>query len=139
VSTNLVYNKQIANLKEIKNKSKLTNSDFILAILEISLNAHRYGIEFLNKSKLFWEAVTNMKEFKNIFLQFKPETLRKYWRYLSETSSIEKLLDNLKKYKDKIDENENKLLTVISIISDAKPKSNTNANAKQGTSKNSSI
>ncbi len=115
-SSNLPNNKQIANLRDLNSKSKLSNSDFILAILEISLNAHKYGIEFLNKSKFFWEAVTQLQEFKNIFLQFKPETLRKYWRFISETDDIEKILDIVKKFKTSIDDSETKLLTVISII-----------------------
>jgi len=116
LQSNVTLNKSIVNLKEINSKSKVSTSDFILAITEISLNSQKYGIEFLNKSKFFWEAVTRLDEFKNIFLQFKPETLRKYWRFISENDEIEKMLETVKKFKNSIDESETKLLTVISII-----------------------
>lgn len=117
LSVGVTYNKQIANLADLNKKTKLNNSDFILALLEISLNSHKYGIEFSNKSKFFWEEVIRLGQFKNIFLKFKSETLRKYWRFLSENEDVEKVLETVKKFRDSIDELDNiRLLTVISIL-----------------------
>ena len=63
----------------------------IFSIVEITTNAKYYGMVNSTRSRIFWEVLNDVQEFKNIFGNFKSETLRKYWRLLSSVGEDEKL------------------------------------------------
>ena len=68
----------IINIKDLK--VPLNNTQIILMLLEICLNSSNYGINLDNSSRLFWEKIAEKKNEFSVLEQFKPETLRKYWR-----------------------------------------------------------
>lgn len=82
----------------IDKKSGYTNSDMILMILEICLNAKKYGITSSNNTRKFWDEVYEKEEWENFLLTFKPETLRKYWRILRDTNDYKKIIDTVQSY-----------------------------------------
>lgn len=95
------------------------NSDILLSIFEIATNPHAYGISTFNNSRAFWDKLPEVAQFSKILEAYKTETLRKYWRVLSEISnSPNKVIDIIKKSKDSINLSSLKLLTIISNIKD---------------------
>lgn len=106
VKINFTQIKRIIDISVVNSQSEITNSDLILCILEICINSIYYGFKYSNKSKIFWENLMKKNEFKNIFLNFKPETLKKYWIILSEIKDYEKAVDLININKDLIDRKE---------------------------------
>ena len=94
----------IINISEIKNKEKIENSDLLLLIIEICQNAKSYNLHKSSKSKLFWDEVFNKSEIAEIFKNFKSETLRKYWRLISETNKISVYVETIKKFSNSINQ-----------------------------------
>jgi hypothetical protein len=89
----------VMNLSELKDKKTgYTNSDMILMILEICLNAKKYGITSSNNTRKFWDEVYEKEEWENFLLTFKPETLRKYWRILRDTNDYKKIIDTVQSH-----------------------------------------
>jgi len=110
----------IINLKELSNKTEpLLNSEMILTILEICLNSSKYGLENKdNSSRSFWDKISDINEINFLVKNFKPETLRKYWRKLRSAKKYQNIVNAVNKYADKINDKEIKLLSSINIISD---------------------
>ena len=80
IYNNYLYG-NIINLEDLSNKKKpLQNTEIILAIMEICLNSSKYGINLDNSSRNFWEKIGEREDIFSVIKQFKPETLRKYWR-----------------------------------------------------------
>lgn len=100
------------------NNKALDNSEVILAIFEITNNSEFYGISKSNKSRSFWDGLHNVKEFEKILASYKSETLRKYWRLLSEMKNRKQFLDIVRKYSQEIDSTNLKFLTIITTIKD---------------------
>lgn len=95
------------------------NSDILLSIFEIATNPHAYGLTASNNSRAFWDKLPEVSQFSKILEAYKSETLRKYWRLLSEiSSSPNKVIDIIKKSRDLINLSSLKLLTIISNIKD---------------------
>lgn len=92
----------IVNYEDLLKKEKIENSDLILLIIEICQNASKYNLKKSNKSKLFWDEVFLKAEFAQMFKQFKPETLRKYWRVIAETNNVKAFLETTLNYAEKI-------------------------------------
>lgn len=110
----------IINLNELNpedDNSHIDNSDVLLSIIEIATNGSLYSISLSNKSRHYWDALNNNKKFSKILSHYKSETLRKYWRIISEISSIDKVLNVVNSYKDQINSTNLKILTIISGIS----------------------
>ena len=98
--------KKYINLKLVSQKSKITNVELLLSILEIAKNYKYYQFQdFSNKSKCFWENVITVEELKRIFdkLHLNAETLRKYWRSLKTIIEIEKITENINQNKEFIE------------------------------------
>ena len=109
----------VINLEEISNNNKvLENSEVLFAIYEVTTNSNYYGLNLSNKSRCFWDRLTLMKCFEKILASFKSETLRKYWRTLSEISNQKKVLDTIKKHSKAINSTNMKLLTIITLLKD---------------------
>ena len=98
------------------NDTNIPNSDLILIILEICLNSAQFGIEKDNSSRAFWEEVGKIEKLKPITSKFKTETLRKYWRNIRETKKFKKIIAEVKKYRNELNNNNLKLLSSIKII-----------------------
>jgi hypothetical protein len=98
--------KRIIDTSVVNSQSFITNSDLILCILELCINSVYYGFKYSTKSKVFWENLIKKCEFKNIFVNFKPDTLKKYWITLSETKEFNKAVDLINKNKELIDKKE---------------------------------
>jgi hypothetical protein len=94
---------QVIDLSELKT-GKVSNSQLLLALIEICMNAKKYGINLLNKSRVFWDEVYNQKDFENIFKNFKAETLRKYWRIISEIGDLQGVINTIKSFEDVINQ-----------------------------------
>jgi hypothetical protein len=90
----------------INYQEKITNSELILSILELCLNSKEYGFKYKTKSRAFWEDILKKENLKNIFINFKADTLKKYWSILSELKDQSQLIDLIKEYKDLIDHEE---------------------------------
>lgn len=87
----------------LNEKEEFSNSEIIKCITEVSLNSKWYGFSFSTKSKIFWNEVSQSKSFKNIFQNYKPDTLKKYWILLSEIKEKDKLISVIEKYRNIID------------------------------------
>jgi len=94
----------VVNLDDLNKKTKLTNSELLFAILEITRNTKYYGMSNSTKSRNFWEILESVEDFQNVFGVFKAETLRKYWRILSSIEDTDKLI-NVIKENDKLIDN----------------------------------
>ena len=110
----------IINIKDLSNKeTPLLNSEIILTILEICLNSSKYGLEDKdNSSKNFWNKISEIKEINFLVKNFKPETLRKYWRKLRTGKKYKNIINAVNENADKINNKEIKLLSSINAISD---------------------
>lgn len=98
--------KRIIDTSVVNSQSYITNSDLILCILELCINSVYYGFKYSTKSKVFWENLIKKSEYKNIFVNFKPDTLKKYWITLSEIKDFNKAVDLINKNKELIDKKE---------------------------------
>ena len=87
----------------VNNKKIITNSDLILCILELCINSKEYGFKYKTKSRAFWEEIIKKNNLKQIFVNFKPDTLKKYWSYLAELKEYNKIVELINEYKDIID------------------------------------
>jgi hypothetical protein len=110
---------QIISLEELSSKEEpVENSDVLLSLFEITNNSEFYGLSASNKSRLFWNQLSEIKVFSKILVAFKSETLRKYWRLLSEISTNEKVINTIVTHRDSINRTDLKLLTIIHTIKD---------------------
>ena len=107
----------ISNMN-INNKKIISNSDMILIILEICLNSSQFNLKGDNSSRLFWEEVGKKEILFPITKLFKPETLRKYWRIIRNINKPKKIINAVKEYKDKLNNENIKLLSSINVICD---------------------
>lgn len=92
----------LINVEDLAKKAKFENSDLLLLLIEISINGFKYDLKKSNKSKLFWDDVFQNQLLSGILKQFKSETLRKYWRIISETQQIQTFIDTIKSYTTQI-------------------------------------
>ena len=106
----------ILNIKELK--TPLNNTQIILMLLEICLNSSNYGIDLDNSSRLFWEKIAEKKDEFPVLEQFKPETLRKYWRRLRTTKKYKQIISDVKEYENKLNDENMKLLSSINALCD---------------------
>ena len=110
----------IINITEILSKyndnDNIPNSEIILILLEICLNSSQFGIDKDNSSRAFWEEVGKKPELKKITDKFKPETLRKYWRTIRETKKFKKIISEIKKYKNELNNQNMKLFAGIHAV-----------------------
>lgn len=91
------------DLDEIRNKTKLENSDVILCLIEICTNSVKYGLNYFSKSRHFWEELFEIPSLSEVFKdKFKSETLRKYWRLIYDLNKMEEVVDITLKFKDQI-------------------------------------
>ena len=107
----------IIDLNELSNCDKINNSDIILAILEICTYNKRYNYECSNNTKSFWDRVVKEEVLKKIFKNFKPETLRKYWKIIREAGDSNKYIEIVKSSTKVINSPKLKLLQIINCIS----------------------
>jgi hypothetical protein len=94
---------QVIDLNSLKT-GPVSNSKLLLALIEVCMNAKNYGIKLQNKSRIFWDEVYSTKDFENIFKNFKAETLRKYWRILSDIGDIHQVITTIKAFEDIINQ-----------------------------------
>ena len=106
----------IINIKVLK--VPLNNTQIILMLLEICLNSSNYGINLDNSSRLFWEKIAEKKNEFSVLEQFKPETLRKYWRRIRTTKKYKQIISDVKEYESKLNEQNMKLLSSINALCD---------------------
>ena len=98
------------------NNFNIPNSELILIMLEICLNSSQYGIDKDNSSRAFWEEVGKLDLLKPITTKFKPETLRKYWRTIREAKKFRKIITEIRRFRNELDNPNLKLLSSIKII-----------------------
>ena len=103
-------------LQKYNNNSNIPNSELILIILEICLNSSQFGIDKDNSSRAFWEEIGKKEELKPITNKFKPETLRKYWRTIRETKKFRKIITEIKKYRNDLNNQNMKLFAGIHAV-----------------------
>lgn len=103
-------------LSKYNDNDNIPNSEIILILLEICLNSSQFGIDKDNSSRAFWEEVGKKPELKKITDKFKPETLRKYWRTIRETKKFKKIISEIKKYKNELNNQNMKLFAGIHAV-----------------------
>ena len=108
--------KPFINLEDLSKHHLITYSDILLALLEVGQNADSYLFAYSSKSRCFWNDILEYKVLKKIFVDFKAETLRKYWSELSKYDT-EDATDLIKKNKSYLDKLPLKLGTIVSSIS----------------------
>jgi len=109
----------VLNLQEIDSNNKvLENSEVLLAIYEVATNSTYYGLNMSNKSRAFWEKLSELDCFKKVLNSFKTETLRKYWRLLNEIPNQKKVLETIKRNIEVINNTQMKVLTIITVLKD---------------------
>ena len=108
--------KPYINLEDLSKHPLITYSDILLALLEVGQNADSYLFAYSSKSRTFWNDILEYKVLKKIFVDFKAETLRKYWSELSKYDT-EDATDLIKKHKSYLDKLPLKLGTIVSSIS----------------------
>ena len=101
---NMTFN-TIISPEELLKKEKLENSDFILLIIEVCNNALKYGLRKSDKSKLFWDEILLKENFSILFKQFKPETLRKYWKIIRDSEKVKSFVSIVNRFHEKINKN----------------------------------
>ena len=111
-----VKSKPYINLEDLSKHHLITYSDILLALLEVGQNAEAYLFPYSSKSKCFWTDILEYTVLKKIFVDFKAETLRKYWSELSKYDT-EDASDLIKKNKAYLDKTPLKLGTIVSSIS----------------------
>ena len=108
--------KPYINLEDLSKHHLITYSDILLALLEVGQNADSYLFPYSSKSRCFWSDILEYKVLKKIFVDFKSETLRKYWSELSKYDT-EDTTDLIKKHKSYLDKLPLKLGTIVQSIS----------------------
>jgi hypothetical protein len=93
----------VINISELKG-TEIKNSKLILALIEVCINSKKYEIKLANKSRIFWDEVYQKPDFEDIFKAFKGETLRKYWRTISDIGKMSKVIKTVRKYHQLIDD-----------------------------------
>lgn len=101
------------NLFELSKKLEFTNTDILLAIIEIGVNHEYYSIPYSTKSTLFWEEIVQFDELKRLFQFLRPETIKKYYRLISYKNKSEDAAQIIKDNKKLLDSKKTKLLTII--------------------------
>jgi len=81
---------EYTNLSELVKNSIISISETILMIMEISINSRKYGLFSSNTTRKFWSNVFEKEEFKILFKNFQPETIRKYWRLIRQIPDHQK-------------------------------------------------
>ena len=112
-----VNEEAIMDLPKLAVKSDITNSDIILAIFEICTFNKKYNYECSNNTKSFWDRVVQEGILKNIFKNFKSETLRKYWKIIRQTGNNAKFMEIVRQNETFINNPLFKLLPIINGIS----------------------
>ena len=107
--------KPFINLEDLSKHHDITYSDILLALLEVGKNSDSYLFAYSSKSRCFWEDVLQYTILKKIFIDFKAETLRKYWNELSKYDS-DNATDLIKKNKSYLDNLPIKLGTIVNSI-----------------------
>lgn len=108
--------KPIVDLVTLSNHKLINYSDVLLAMFEVANNADNYLFAYSAKSKSFWNDILQYKVLKKIFVDFKAETLRKYWTELSKFDP-QTATDLIKKHKKYLDNLPLKLGTIVTSIS----------------------
>ena len=108
--------KPYINLENLSQHHLINYSDILLALLEVGQNAESYMFAYSSKSKCFWTDILQYTALKKIFVDFKAETLRKYWSELSKYDTDD-ATDLIKKNKSYLDKLPLKLGTIVSSIS----------------------
>lgn len=111
-----VNDSQIIDLSTLENRIDVTNSEYILAIMEVCLNQKKYNIKSINSTRTFWDEVFDNDKLLNVFQMFKNETLRKYWRILRKTGNYDEAVKIIKKNKEIIDTPGFCLLPLINAV-----------------------
>lgn len=115
----------IIDISLLKDKQHKTNSDYILSIIEICINPNKYNLPKSNSTRNFWDEVLKNNDLNSLFMLFKAETLRKYWRIIRDFNQHELIISTVKQYESIINDPQFKLLPVIkNIIGYLKSKSN---------------
>ena len=110
-----VKSKPFINLEDLSKHHVINYSDILLALVEVGQNAESYLFPYSSKSKCFWADVLEYTALKKIFVDFKAETLRKYWHELSKFDAQD-TTDLIKKNKSYLDKVPLKLGTIVSSI-----------------------
>lgn len=108
---------EIIDVTSLMNKTDISNSEYLLLLLEISSNAVRYKLnKYSHSSKNFWDNVISDEYFGKLFRVFKGDTLKKYWNTFRKISSVEKLVEFVKSNEESINNPGLKLLQIINLI-----------------------
>lgn len=99
---------EFINVKELSLKSlykKLSNSELILCLLEVIHHSEKHMKYQSPKSPNFWYEACTKEELRYIFKNFKPDTLRQYWKKLSQIDDLYQIPRVLLDHKDLLESN----------------------------------
>lgn len=81
---------------EISDKTVISNTDRILALLELGINSAAY-----TNSYVFWNNALNYPCVAKVFQSYKAKTLRRYWVRLCENCDADKFINDNQEFLDK--------------------------------------
>lgn len=114
---------EVIDLSTIERKKNISNSEYLLSILEICLHGNKYGLTHEHSTKEFWKEVEANERLNNILKKFKTETLRKYWRTIRDINDVDTVIKVIKENANCIDKPFYKLLPLIKAIESCVKKS----------------
>ena len=104
------------DLKELSKKKDKSNVDIILAIIEIA-SADYVKIKSSKKSIGFWKYVVTYSDYKNIFINYNPETLKKYFHYIHCSDNVVGCVSVIKKNEVFLNNEQFKIMTIVRCLS----------------------
>ena len=107
----------IIDLVELSKKEYITNSEFILSILEVCSFPQKYNYACSNNTKSFWDIVKCEQTLKKIFKNYGSETIRRYWKIIRSCGDAIKFAEVIEENKEYIDNMPIKIMTLINGIS----------------------
>ena len=104
------------NLKAIFEKNDRTMCDILLAMCELGKNPQNYKYVGSSKTDDFWDAVKTEENIGPLFKNYKANTLKKYWYFVTCVEDIDVYIDTVLKYSWLFDLSKLKLETIVKSV-----------------------
>lgn len=112
---------ELIDLELLNDMPKITFTDLILALLEVTINfsSYNFGIKFINPMyRTFWESLNSFPLFDRILHEYNHTILRKCWKMLKQVK-IRKLVSNIRENSEVLDSWEYDFKSLVECLIDA--------------------
>ena len=104
------------DLKELSKKNVKSNADIILSIIEIA-SSDDVEIKSSKKSIGFWKYVVTYSQYKDIFINYKPETLKKYYHFILSSDNVPGCVTVIKNNEGFLNNEQFKIMSIVKYLS----------------------